>query len=115
MAQLAEYQEEYATELNAIKLQHQRALSIHQQQALVQLQEQQLRQEALLGDRDSAHERELERFHAMHTEAMTDAQMQLSSELCNLKADHAKALADLSSLHATKVQPFVTIESMKRI
>lgn len=114
MAQLAEYQEEYAAELNAIKL-HEQALSTHQQQALVQLQELQLRQEALLAERDSAHERELKRFHAMHAEAMTDAQVQLSSELCDLKDNHAKALADLSTLHAIKVLSPVIIEIIKSV
>lgn len=112
MAQLAEYQEEYATELKAIQLQHEQALNTHQQQALVQLQELHLRQTGLLAERDSAHERELERFHAMHAEAMTDGQLQRSLELCDLKDDHAKELADLSSLHATKVHPLVTIKSV---
>ena len=112
MAQLAEYQKEYAAELDAIKLQHQQALSTDQQQTLVQLQEQQSRHEALLAERDSALQRHLERFHAMHAEAMTDGQMQRAEQLFKLKDDHAKALADLTRHDAAKVCPLSTMDTI---
>lgn len=83
-------------------------MSTDQQQALVQLQEQQLRHEALLAERDSAHERHLQRFHAMHAEAMIDGQMRHAEQLCELKDDHAKALADLTSRYTAKVCPIST-------
>lgn len=109
LVQLAGYQREYAAELDAIKLHHKQALSTDQQQASVQFQAQQSRHEALLAERDSAHKRHLERFHAMHAEAMTDGQMQHAEQLCELKDNHAKAVADLTSLHANKVHPQATL------
>ena len=106
VAQLAEYQAEYATELDAIKLQQEQALSVSRNQALGRLQEQQSIQEALLAEREAVHEGQLERFHAMHAEAITDGQLRHAEQLCELKDGHARALADMASLHAAKVSTF---------
>lgn len=106
VVQLAEYQAEYAAELDAVKLQHEQALTAHDHQALAQSREQQLKQEALLAEMEADHERQLECFHAMHAEAMTDGQLLHAEQLRKLKDGHAKALADMASLHAAQVHTY---------
>lgn len=106
VAQLAEYQAEYATELNTIKLQHEQALTVHDHQALSRSQDQQSRHEALLAERQAEHERQLERFHAMHAEAMTDGQLLHAEQLCELKDGHDLTLAHMVS-HACTLQRYI--------
>ena len=97
VAQLAEYQAEYAAEMDAIKLQHEQALTAHADQALRQSEDQQSRHKVLLAEREAEHERQLERFHAMHAEAMTDEQLLHAEQLHELRVGHARALADMVS------------------
>ena len=97
VAQLAEYQAEYAAELDAIKLLHEQALTAHADQALRQSEDQQSSHEALLAERGEEHKRQLERFHAMHAEAMTDEQLLHAQKLSELQDGHARALADMVS------------------
>lgn len=111
MAQLAEYQAEYATELDAVKLQHEQALTVHDHQALSRCQDQQSRHETLLAEREAEHERQLERFHAMHAEAMADGQLLHAEQLCELKDGHDRTLADMVS-HACLLQRVHTVYCM---
>ena len=143
VAQLAEYQAEYASELDTIKLQHQQAaagmqaqhtsqlqaqathhqyslsqvaeqhaqtlgtLEQQHQQALDKSQEQLLEAQQLLTKGESVHECQLGRFHAMHAEAMTHAQLQREECLRERDGAHAKDLADLTGLQAVKVMASV--------
>lgn len=143
VAQLAEYQAEYASELDAIKLQHQQAaagmqsqhvsqlqaqtlehqhslsqvaeqhaqilgkLEQQHQQALDKMQGQLLEEQQLLAERECEHECQLERFHAMHAEAMTHEQLDCEECLRERDDAHAKDLAELTRVQEVKVMtPF---------
>ena len=109
MAQLAEYQAEYAAELTAIKQQHQQAAAdmqsqyaaqqhrqtLEHQQALDRLADELSQQQHVLAERQQEHELQLERFHA---KALAAGQLHHEEHMHQLRGTQQQELADLISI-----------------
>ncbi len=116
VSQLAEYQAEYATELDSIKLQHEQAaaqvqaqhqmqlqdLTALHQQAQTQVQEQQLKHEQAAIAAHEQHQCHLDELRAYSEHSAAKAQLHRETDRRKL-SEANRALAELQEVHDHKV------------